>query len=454
MSPRCLIVVLCLELLAGCTTLQPAMKPRNVALTGPLRAETGPRDSGEILLFLSFSGGGTRAAALSYGVLEELRDALIASDGKTTRLLDEVDVISSVSGGSFTAAYYGLYGERIFDDYMEVFLTRNVQKDLMLRVLNPVNWIRSVTTGISRTDAAIEYYDKHIFKNATFADLYRRKGPFIEINATDLGTADRFAFTPQTFRLICTDLSRIKISEAVTASSAFPVAFAPIVLANHAGSCDAEKPEWMKEPRSDSRYFVRQQTIIENMESYLDADARPYIHLIDGGIADNLGLRAVIDRVVMRDRSRGAFGAIQGPLPKAVAFIVVNAETEPANPFEQSPKKPTLAEIVTALGDAHIRQMNLETRALIQEDLEHWTSELAQSELGTHYIEVSFEGIEAPGTRAVFNSIVTTLALPENEVEMLREAGRTLLRESAPFQELLADLRREAAPEAGGGDRS
>ena len=120
--------------------------------------------------------------------------------------------------------------------------------------------------------------------------------------------------------------------------------------------------------------------------------------------------------------------------------IVVNAETDPAKSFEHSPKKPTLGEIVSALGDAHIQQMNLETRSLIQENMGHWTAGLSRSKLGAYYIEVSFEGIEAPETRAFFNSIGTTLALPENEVEMLQEAGRKLLRESAQFQEFLADL--------------
>lgn len=438
MSHHPFTILLCLNVLVGCTALQPAMEPRNVSLTEIPTAESRLTDAGDILLFLSFSGGGTRAAALSYGVLEELRDTVFSSHQKNTRLLDEVDIISSVSGGSFTAAYYGLYGEQLFEDYAEVFLKRDVQQGLILRVLNPVNWIRSVTTGISRTEAAIEYYDKHIFKNATFADLYKRDGPFIEINATDLGTGDRFAFTPQTFHLICTDLSRIKVSEAVTASSAFPVAFAPIVLKNHAASCDMEEPEWMKEPRADARYFTRKQTIISNMESYLDANDRPYIHLIDGGIADNLGLHAVIDRVVMYDGAQNAVDMIRGPLPETAVFIVVNAETNPASFFEQSPKKPTLAEIVSALGDAHIRQANLETRALMQENIGQWAAEFSRQ---TYYIEVSFEGIAAPETRAFFNSIGTTLVLSENEVEMLREAGRRLLRESPQFQKLLTQLR-------------
>lgn len=62
--------------------------------------------SNDVTVVLAFSGGGTRAAALAYGVLEALRDTRITLDGESQRLLDEVDLISSVSGGSFTAAYF------------------------------------------------------------------------------------------------------------------------------------------------------------------------------------------------------------------------------------------------------------------------------------------------------------------------------------------------------------
>src|SRR5512139_2845908 len=68
-----------------------------------------PDKDEQLLLMLSFSGGGTRAAAFSYGVLETLRDTVVAVRGQEKRLLDEVDWISGVSGGSFTAAYYGLF---------------------------------------------------------------------------------------------------------------------------------------------------------------------------------------------------------------------------------------------------------------------------------------------------------------------------------------------------------
>jgi len=96
--------------------------------------------SDELLLILTFSGGGTRAAAFALGVLQTLADTQIVVDRRKRRLLDEVDVISSVSGGSFTAAYYGLFKDRIFDDFETKFLKRNVESELAKRVLSPFSW--------------------------------------------------------------------------------------------------------------------------------------------------------------------------------------------------------------------------------------------------------------------------------------------------------------------------
>jgi len=120
--------------------------------------------TGDTLFLLAFSGGGTRAAALSYGILEELRDTRYQANGKEVRLLDEVDRISSVSGGSFTSAYYGLFGDQIFDDFKEVFLYKDVQGDLKSRILDFFGIIGRMFSDTSRTEVAINYYDKHIFR--------------------------------------------------------------------------------------------------------------------------------------------------------------------------------------------------------------------------------------------------------------------------------------------------
>ena len=94
-----------------------------------------PGNSEALLFYLTFSGGGTRAAAFAYGVLEELKNTMVMIDGKERRLLDEVDVISAVSGGSRTAGYYGLFGEGLFQDFEQKFLKKNIQSALAARVL-------------------------------------------------------------------------------------------------------------------------------------------------------------------------------------------------------------------------------------------------------------------------------------------------------------------------------
>ena len=85
--------------LAGCAHV-PANAPKTADRADGYYYQNHRRqnNSDDILLLLAFSGGGTRAAAFSYGLLEALRDTTFELEGKPRRLLDEVDVISSVSG--------------------------------------------------------------------------------------------------------------------------------------------------------------------------------------------------------------------------------------------------------------------------------------------------------------------------------------------------------------------
>jgi len=139
---------------AGCAAYRPAnarLAHWNPDYGYRPRRTYAERPMGDVLLVLAFSGGGMRAAALSYGVLEELRDARFAVDGSERRLLDEVDLITSVSGGSFTSAYYGLFGDRIFTDFEPRFLRRNLQRRLLLELLRPRNWVRLAGSFFDRS---------------------------------------------------------------------------------------------------------------------------------------------------------------------------------------------------------------------------------------------------------------------------------------------------------------
>ena len=166
--------------------------------------------------------------------LEHLRDTPVTINNKKRRLLDEVDLISSVSGGSFTSAYFGLFGDRLFKDFEKKFLKRHVQTGLVrLYLLSPKSWVSLAPSLFERSDLAAEYYNQLIFKKKTFGDL-SKDAPFIVINATDLSLGQGFSFTDYHFSWICSDLNSYPISRAVAASAAVPIIFSPITLQNHA----------------------------------------------------------------------------------------------------------------------------------------------------------------------------------------------------------------------------
>src|SRR2546430_14540126 len=178
----------------------------------------------------AFSGGDTRAAALDYDVLEDLTRTGVGPPSQQHRLLDEVDLIPPVSGGSYAAAYYALWGDRIFSDFEPQFLKKRVQNALRLRILAPWNTVRLFSPTFNRSDLAAEYSDQLLFKGATFGDLAARPGaPFLIINATDLTSGARFEFTQDQFDFLQSDLSHFPIARAVAASSAFPVLLSPVV---------------------------------------------------------------------------------------------------------------------------------------------------------------------------------------------------------------------------------
>lgn len=226
--------------------------PGNVYSLGEF-ARNPSRHSGELTLAVAFSGGGTRAAALSFGAMQELRDTRVRIDGRDTSLLEAINVISSVSGGSFTSAYYGLYGDRIFVDYEERFLRSNVEGALLRGLLDPMRWFSSH----GRTEMAVSYYQQSLFGDATFADLVKRDAPLILINSSDLSSGGRFSFVQEYFSLMCSDLGSFPLARAVTSSSAVPVLFGPVVLENYAG-CARGMPPWLaaaKQRDSDNDYL-------------------------------------------------------------------------------------------------------------------------------------------------------------------------------------------------------
>jgi len=392
--------------------------------------------SNDIGLLLAFSGGGTRAAAFSYGVLKALRDIKLPAEGHSVRLLDEVDSITAVSGGSFTAAYYGLYGQRIFDDFETVFLRRDVESALKAELFNPFNWFR--TTG--RTERAIEYYEANVFHGATFADMVHDDRPLIVINASDLSYGVRFSFVQEYFSLLCSDLATFPVARAVAASAAVPVIFNPVVVENYPG-CESSQRESLREMRRRAGEDERQIYLVDGFASYLDKDKRKYVHFVDGGITDNLGLLAAFDVMRAAGGYKEYLAKLHRQRPRRAVVIVVNASTKPERVMDASTRQPSLIETVDAMSDIQLHRYNIETIELSKQALANYAKELSTPDwpVAHYFIQLSFRDI-APGRRKFFNLIPTSFALTDEQVDQLIEAGGELLRSNPEFQRLLADI--------------
>lgn len=415
----------------------------------------GPEKADNMLVVVTFSGGGTRAAALAYGVLEHLATTEIAREGKHRRLLDEVDIISSVSGGSFTAAYYALYGERIFSDFESRFLKRDVQGELTRKMLAPVSLARASSPKFGRIDLVAEYLDNEIFHHGTYGDLVKSgRRPFVMINASDMSLGTRFEFTQDQFDLLCSDLSSFPLARAVAASSAVPIVFSPLTVRNYSGKCGYHDPAAQQAGEEKHGTLSRRMYKADEVRSYLDAGARPYIHLLDGGITDNIGLRGMLDRVASGNGPLNLARAMRLERFHKAVLVIVNAETAPDLSLDRREEVPTVSQVFRAIKDIPINRYSFETTELLKANFEGWARQMrgqksndpqadeAEAEFDFYLVEVTFDAVKDPAERNFFRGIPTAFTLPEETVDQLRALGPRLMNESADFQRLLHDLQR------------
>jgi NTE family protein len=473
---RLWMTLLALLVLAGC-----ASRPINEPITRvdpragyrpflliPKRVDNDPHT----LFVLAFSGGGTRAAAFSYGVLEELRRTEVVIDGQRRRLIDEVDLITGVSGGSFTALAYSLYGERLFSEYEQRFLKRDVQGELVGRAANPFNWWKFAGGSAGRSELAAEYYDEILFDGATFADLMSKQGPVALASGTDISTGSRFTFYQNDFDLLCSDLGTVRLSRAAATSSAVPVVLSAVTFNNYGGTCGYEYPAWVRDvAKSEGRVRPSARALqrYREMRDFQDSKDRPYIHLVDGGVADNIGIRSVMEALEAMGASATfrqdvGFGTI-----RRIVGIVVNARSGPKLDWDRNELPPGMVAQLLQASGVPIDRYSFETIETLKDRQEvyGWRREIlvlrarlagkteaeadasvALPKLSLHMMDVSLEDVEDPAEREQFMNLPTSFVLPPEDVDKLREVAGRLLRQSADFQSLLRALGGPAAPVA------
>jgi NTE family protein len=434
-----------------------------------------PRQDG-LFVILTFSGGGSRAAGFAYGVLRELEKVTLR-DG--SRLTDRIDVISSVSGGSFTAMYFGLHGAAGLDDFQHRFLDRNVEGMLFRTAfLSPRNLVRLASPNFSRIDVAAEVYDKILFDNLTYADLQKAQSasgtrrPLIVANSTELDLGSRFEWTQDQFDPICSDLSKTHVARAVAASSAFPVLLTPVVLRNYEGGCGYTAPSWVRNARGDMAVNAARQRNAVELEAYLDPQ-RGWLHLMDGGIADNIGLRGPLhamtsgDTLQMDDPSRQRTGfTIQGELNrrtiKQLLIVTVDAGTESLLNFDRKERSPGLPAILGTISDTPLSNYSFDTVEMLTRVVTDYEVRQRQAAdcvaavksqcpdatlpganvppVAFYPVVLGFSAVPDAQFRKQLNDIGTNFSLKPGQLELLERAAKELLAASPAYQQFLNDV--------------
>ena len=466
---RLLAALLAAALAAGCAgPMNPPLKAYDPA-AGYRYANVRP-DAAEEELFviLAFSGGGTRAAAFSYGVLEGLRRIVYQpAAGGTRTLLEDVDVISSVSGGSFTAAHYALFGVEGFKRFEDDFLYRNIQGQLVARALAPWSWARLLRADYSRIDLAADLYDEQVFGHATFGELLKsgRRGPYLLLNATDMTSGARFEFTQDQFDLLCSDLSDVPVARAVAASSAFPILLSPMTLHNHRGGpCDGFRPPtWLASALAPSNP-PRRRALARNLIAYRERVAeRPFVHLLDGGLADNIGLRGPYVALSGQDSAWSIYSKINQRKIRHVLVITANAKTgrDPGWDARQSP--PGVVDVLGLVTTGPMGNYSFETVQLIADHFTALTNELASlracermakeqcatfempfeaaAPVTFHAVELSFDKVAGDARlRDCLEGLATSFHLPAAQVTLLRQVAQQLLLASPDLRAAMATI--------------
>lgn len=471
-----LIGLLSIVALAGCASTHFENVPLEAGKTNPERRVIDVSDSDRPIVLLAFSGGGSRASAMGWSVLQELNKYSYTSKGRTHHLTDDVAVISSASGGSVIAADFALYGSDGLDNFKRDFLVPDNSRTLGIDAINPITWMKLAMTGSTRIDLVENLFDAQIFKNKTFADVNQPGKPYLIMNATDMATGNVFPFTPSRFDDICADLDRTALSTGAASSAAVPIIFSPVAFRNYSPSnCQGRAmPEWIsnKLDKSLAPYINIDEYKLARYAYELRAGPNSistpsYLYFLDGGLADNLAIHGLLETVsspnaarIVADSHSSEKGtilqAINAGKVRKIVVIVVNSGATPPATISQSPDVPGIVKMIGSVTstpiDSTSDSVNAQMDALLQ-DLNAAGGGGPNNPLFAGMKEygvlVDFDllRINDPAQRKLqseVNLIPTSWTITADNLEHVNDAATLLLHQHPCFQRLLMDLHIQA----------
>ncbi len=310
-------------------------------------------------------------------------------------------------------------------------------------------------------DKMAEIYDELLFRGARYGDLHAKGRPLIVLNATDISLGTVFSFHHDFAGAICLDLLDYPVARAVAASNGFPVLFTPITLKNNAGACPRDPLLAGNLARLGAQTALsRERAAIESRLRYADPAKVPYVHLMDGGIAGNLGVRSLLDSLIVLQRDTRLIEGHGLLRLRRVVFIV--ADGQAVNQGERARRRIVtgLSQIVGAVSDTQIDRYNLETLLLARSELDAFTRLLRAlrcrksrifeghpcDDVQAYLVHLSLADVPYAAARQRLQSIPTGLTVAEGDVDLLVAAGRAAVARSAELDAFRKSLDRGFKP--------
>lgn len=424
-----------------------------------------PADDGSMVVGLAISGGGTRAAAFGYGVLSGLDEVVVDRHPRRRTAVEDIRMISGTSGGAVTAAYFGYKGKD-YVDLRERFLLADAEKVLHSQI-SPLNLVRVYNGGANDRSTFADWLDRNVFDGKTYAAFRRDDAPIVWINASDIYNGTPFDFTYDTFAALCSDLDKVRIADAVAASAAFPVVFAPLVVstAMPPEKCGYRQPEWLTRALADPAASVRLKAYARALDTYQNDPGVDYIKLLDGGLTDNIGVTGFTLEREAAKSPHGPLSAEEAVKLRSFVFIVADAGIRPAGDWVTTKTGPKFPQMVSAISNASIRSSVRDAFDALQLSVELWRGKLVAWRCGLSretvlryrgtlagwdcrdidlvVEDVSFDDFP-DAERDALNDIPTRLRLPANQVDLLVEAGRQAVLTNVRLQQAFGKVQRRA----------
>jgi NTE family protein len=196
------------------------------------------------------------------------------------------------------------------------------------------------------------------------------------------------------------------------------------------------------------------------MQAMGDGAARPFLHLVDGGVSDNVGMRGVLDTLELLEALHDAGMTTPLDRVKRIVVFIVNSLSSPPTNWDESEAPPGTIDILLKATGVPIDHYSYEAVEQLKDTAARWANmrvirdsaamaankdpAVAVAVRGPnaeiYAVDVSFARLKDTAERAYLNLQPTSFVLPDEAVDRLRAAAGTIIQSSPDFQRLLKTI--------------